>query len=186
MFQGHLKKDYSLSDEYEDFLGGIKIIHTTEFLFDLFKKGKMNFTKQLPWKVTYHDPCHTGRHLIEFDVDKDGSRLWKDAYVGKNEGNCLYEIPREILNSIPGIEFTEMKRIKSNSYCCGGGGGVMTGYGDWAAKNAGLRVQEALETGAEQMISICPFCHYNLNEGAKRIKSDMRVYDLVELIDMVL
>ncbi|MCA1787996.1 MAG: hypothetical protein LC657_18640, partial [Desulfobacteraceae bacterium] len=59
-------------------------------------------------------------------------------------------------------------------------------YGDWAAKNAGLRVKEALDTGAEQMISICPFCHFNLNEGSKRIKSDMKVYDLVELIDMVL
>ncbi len=181
-----IKKDYSLSDEYEDFLSGIRIIHTTEFLFDLFKNGKMKFTKELPWKVTYHDPCHTGRHLIDFEVDKDGSQLWKDAYIGQSEDNCLYDIPREMLTAIPGIDFTEMERTKSNSYCCGGGGGVMTGYGDWAAKNAGLRVQEALDTGAEQMVSICPFCHYNLNEGAKKIKSDMKVYDLVELIDIVL
>ncbi len=180
------KKDYSLSDEYEDYLGGIKIIHTTDFLFQLFKEGKMKFTKELAWKVTYHDPCHTGRHLTDYEVDKDGSQLWKDAYIGKNEDNCLYDIPREMINSIPGIEFTEMARIKSNSYCCGGGGGVMTGYGDWAAKNAGLRIQEGLDTGAEKMVSICPFCHFNLNEGSKRIKSDMKVYDLVELIDMVL
>lgn len=181
-----IKKDYSLSDEYEDFLGGIKIIHTTDFLFQQFKEGKMNFTKELDWKVTYHDPCHTGRHLIDYEVDKDGSQLWKDAYIGKSEENCLYDIPREILKSIPGIEFTEMDRNRSNSYCCGGGGGVMTGYGDWAAKNAGLRVQEAMDTGAEKMVSICPFCHFNLNEGSKRIKSDMKVYDLVELIDMVI
>ncbi len=181
-----IKKDYSLSDEYEDYLGGIKIIHTTDFLFEQFKTGKMEFTKELPWKVTYHDPCHTGRHLIDFEIDKDGSQQWKGAYLGKSEDNCLYDIPREILKSIPGIEFSEMKRIRANSYCCGGGGGVMTGYGDWAAKNAGLRVQEALDTGAEQLVSICPFCHFNLNEGSKRIKSDMKVYDLVELIDLVL
>ncbi len=181
-----MKKDYSLSDEYEDLLGGLEIIHTTDFLFNYFKEGKMKFTKELPWKVTYHDPCHTGRHLIDFDVDKDGSQQWKGSYLGKSEDNCLYDIPREMIKAIPGIDFREMERVKSNSYCCGGGGGVMTGYGDWAGKNAGLRVQEALDTGAEQMVSICPFCHYNLNEGSQRIKSSMKVYDLVELIDMVL
>ena len=48
------------------------------------------------------------------------------------------------------------------------------------------REWQADDTGAEQMVSICPFCHYNLNAGAKRIDSDMRLYDLVELIDMAL
>ncbi len=91
-----------------------------------------------------------------------------------------------MLKAIPGIDFKEMERIRSNSYCCGGGGGVMTGYGDWAVKNAGLRIQEGLDTGAGHMVSICPFCHYNLNEGSKRIKSSMKVYDLVELIDLAL
>jgi len=181
-----MKKDYSLSDEYEEYLGDIEIIHTTDFLFNYFKKGKIKFTKEVPWKVTYHDPCHTGRHMIDFDVDEDGSQQWKGSYLGKSEDNCLYDIPREILKAIPGIEFMEMERIRSNSYCCGGGGGVMTGYGDWAAKNAGLRIQEGLDTGAEHMVSICPFCHYNLNEGSKRIKSTMKLYDLVELIDMAL
>ena len=61
----------------------------------------------------------------------------------------------------------------------------MTGYGDWAAKNASKRIEEGMRTGAEHMVSICPFCHYNLNEGAKRINSDMKLYDLVELIDQV-
>ncbi len=62
----------------------------------------------------------------------------------------------------------------------------MTGYGDWATKNAGLRIEEGMSTGAEHMVSICPFCHYNLNEGAKRIKSPMKLYDLVEFLDMAL
>lgn len=180
------KKDYSLAEEYEEYLDGIEIIHTTDFLFRKFKAGEMKFTKELPWKVTYHDPCHTGRHMFSYDVDEDGSRQWKGSFISKSDEDCLYDVPREILHAIPGLEFTEMERIKGNSYCCGGGGGVMTGYGDWAAKNASLRVQEGLDTGAEQMVSICPFCHYNLNEGAKRLKSDMRVFDLVELIDQVL
>ena len=180
-----IKKDYSLADEYEEMMEGIDVIHTTDYLYKLFKEGKMTFTKELPWKVTYHDPCHTGRHLTDFKVDLDGSEQWKGSYLGKSEENCLYDIPREMLKAIPGVEFKEMERSRDNSYCCGGGGGVMTGYGDWAAKNAGIRIQEGMDTGAEKMVSICPFCHYNLNEGAKRIKSDMRLYDLVELIDMV-
>jgi len=62
----------------------------------------------------------------------------------------------------------------------------MTGFGDWAAKNAGLRVAEAMDTGAAKMVSICPFCHYNLNEGARRIGSTLTTHDLTELIDMAL
>ncbi len=62
----------------------------------------------------------------------------------------------------------------------------MTGFGDWAAKNASLRIQEGEETGAERIVSICPFCHFNLNEGAKRISSQIKVHDLTELIDQVL
>ena len=181
-----IKKDYSLSDEYDELLDGVEVIHTTDFLYNYFKEGKLHFTKELPWKVTYHDPCHTGRHLINFEIDEDGSQQWVGSYLGKNEDGCLYDIPREMLKAIPGIDFREMGRVRSNSYCCGGGGGVMTGYGDWAAKNAGLRVEEGMDTGAEHMVSICPFCHFNINEGAKRVKSSMKLYDLVELIDMVL
>ena len=62
----------------------------------------------------------------------------------------------------------------------------MTGFGDWAAKNAGIRVAEAMETPAEKMVTTCPFCHYNLNEGAKRSGSNMPTHDLTEIINMVL
>lgn len=180
-----IKKDYILSSDYDKMMDGIQVVHTVDLLNTLFKEGKLQFSGELPWKVTYHDPCHTGRHLTKFVVDKDGSQLWKGAYVGLNEEDCLYDIPREILKSIPGIEFVEMERIRDNSYCCGGGGGVMTGYGDWAAKNASKRIEEGMRTGAQHMISICPFCHYNLNEGSRRIGSEMKLYDLVELLDQV-
>jgi heterodisulfide reductase subunit D len=180
-----IKKDYVLSSEHDKSMEGIEVIHTVDLLNNLRREGKLKFSQELPWKVTYHDPCHTGRHLNKFVIDQDGSQLWKGAYIGLNEEDCLYDVPREILREIPGIEFIEMERIRDNSYCCGGGGGVMTGYGEWAAKNASKRIEEGVATGAEHMISICPFCHYNLNEGAKRINSEMRLYDLVELLDQV-
>jgi len=181
-----IKKDYTLSSDYGKFMEGIEVVHTVQILHDLWQKGKLNLTGELPLKVTYHDPCHTGRHLNKFIVDKDGSQLWPGAYLDVSEADCLYDQPRDLLRAIPGVEFTEMERIRGNSYCCGGGGGVMTGFGDWAAKNASSRIEEGMSTGAEQMVSICPFCHYNLNAGAQRIKSPMKLYDLVELIDQVL
>ncbi|GEM_PF-195388 len=181
-----IKKDYTLCADYEKMMEGITVIHTVEYLYNLFKEGKLKFTENLPWKVTYHDPCHTGRHLNKYTFDEDGSVAWKDAYLETQTDDCLYDIPRKLLEAIPGVEFNEMERIKDNSYCCGGGGGCMTGYGDWAAKNASRRIEEGLDTGSEHMVSICPFCHYNLNEGSRRIESSMQLYDLVELIDQVL
>jgi Fe-S oxidoreductase len=180
-----IKKDYSLSSEYKDIMDGIEVIHTVELLYRQLKEGNLEFKDSLDWRVTYHDPCHTGRHLTKFIIDEEGKELWKGAYVGLDESECLYDIPRELIKAIPGISLLEMERIRANSYCCGGGGGVMTGFGEWAARNAGIRIQEGMETGADYMVSICPFCHYNLNEGAKGIKSPMKVLDLVQLLDQV-
>ena len=52
-------------------------------------------------KVTYHDPCHAGRHLTKYLVDKDGSQLWAGAYISLNEEDCLYDIPRELSRPFP-------------------------------------------------------------------------------------
>ncbi len=180
-----INKDYALSSEYENMMDGLEVMHTVQFLNQLYEEGTLKLEGELPMKVTYHDPCHTGRHLNKFEIDEDGSQLWPGAYIGVSEEECLYDIPRKLLTAIPGVELVEMGRIRANSYCCGGGGGVMTGYSDWATGNAAKRIEEGMATGAEDMVSICPFCHYNLNQGAGRIGSSMKLYDLVELLDRV-
>jgi Fe-S oxidoreductase len=146
-------------------MAGIKVVHTVDFLYDLLQEGKLKFENELPWTVTYHDPCHTGRHLNKFKVDKDGSELWEGAYIDVDESECLYDKPREILKAIPGVKFVEMDRIRANSYCCGGGGGVMTGFGDWAAKNAGIRVAEAMETVRKKWSPPVPFVTITSTKG---------------------
>jgi heterodisulfide reductase subunit D len=181
-----LKKDYSLASDYDEIMDGLEVIHTTDLLHRMWKEGKLKFSGDLNMKVTYHDPCHTGRHLNKFEIDKEGKELWPGAYLGMSEEECLYDQPRELLAALPGVELVEMERIRGNSYCCGGGGGVMTGFGEWAMKNAGKRIAEGMETGADNMVSICPFCHYNLNAGAKKIGSDMQLMDLTELVVQVL
>lgn len=167
-------------------MDGIEVIHTADYLHRLWQEGKLPLQNAVEGTFTYHDPCHTGRHLNKFIVDEDGSELWPGAYLELSEEDCLYDQPRELLAAIPGVEVVEMKRVRANSYCCGGGGGVMTGFGDWATKNAGKRISEGVEAGAGDMVSICPFCHYNLNAGAKSIGSTMKLYDLTELIDRAL
>ncbi len=181
-----LTKDYRLADEYEEALSGISIIHTADLLYDMFKKGELPLSIEVNRTVTYHDPCHTGRHLTEYRIDVEGTEQYPGAYLGEDQSECVYEQPRDLLHAIPGLQFREMERVRENSFCCGGGGGVMTGYKDWATKNASLRVEEAMETGADQLISICPFCFVNLTEGAAHIGSQMPVLDITQLIDEAL
>ncbi len=113
-------------------------------------------------KITYHDPCHLGRH------------------------SEVYDAPRNILRSIPRLELIEMPRNMENSWCCGAGGGVKSGYKDWAVEIAIERVKEAEETGAEFLISACPFCKTNLEDAINNSKANIKFLDIVQLLDEIL
>ena len=146
-----LKVDYA--DILEDL--NIEVLHTIEFLLQLIKEKNIQL-KDLGINTTYHDPCHTGRH------------------VG------LYEEPRELLRKIANL--TEMKTIKEAAMCCGAGGGLKKGFPELSLEIAKSRVQEAEETGAENLVSICPFCYRNLSDAIKALNSKMKMVDLLELI----
>ena len=90
-------------------------------------------------KVTYHDPCHIGRHL------------------------GVYEAPRNIINKIPGAEFVEMSATENTARCCGGGGGVRAGFPEVSKEVASKRVKQA--EIAEVLLTTCPFCVNNLIMG---------------------
>ncbi|MFX1239345.1 MAG: (Fe-S)-binding protein, partial [Promethearchaeota archaeon] len=112
----------------------IEILHLPEFLLAKFKSGELKFNNTTDFKITYHDPCHIGRHM------------------------GMYEQPRELLQSIPGIELIEMPRNKHNAWCCGSGGGVRSAFKEMSAFAARERIEEAKETSAEALVSCCPFC----------------------------
>jgi len=98
----------------------------------------------------------------------------------------IYESPRDILKKIPGINFIEMERIKEYSYCCGAGGGVKSAFPKFALQTAKTRIEEAEDTGAEIITSACPFCSTNLNDGIIEKGSNLRFYDISELLLMAL
>ena len=152
-----------------------KIMHVSQFLAEKLEKGEIKWT-QKPFgedkTVTYHDPCHLGRH------------------VG------VYEEPRKVLQSMPGMNYVEMERSKAYQRCCGAGGGVKAGMPDLALSIAKARVGDAIgvlypEDEKKKKTNVfaqaCPFCKRNLSDGRDALlaeeneKADIIIEDIVEI-----
>jgi heterodisulfide reductase subunit D len=147
----------TLRGEYTDDLEA-EVLHIVEFVDELIREGRLKPTREVARKVTYHDPCHLGR------------------YCG------VYDAPRNILASIPGLEFQEMERIREWAWCCAAGGGVRTAFPEEMAKwAAGLRLEEAADTGADTLVTACPFCEQNLGESAKA-SGGLEVVDILKIV----
>ncbi len=108
--------------------------------------------------------------------------LPRPCYLGRY--NSVYELPREILKAIPGIELVEMPRNRSMSFCCGGGNGNIVGEYPGEIRPNNVRAVEAAETGAEVLAVACPFCMIMLEDGVKAVGADkqMAVMDVIELV----
>ncbi|MBQ3686072.1 MAG: (Fe-S)-binding protein [Candidatus Methanomethylophilaceae archaeon] len=131
-----------------------EVLHITEFLARQELK-----LKPIEGKViTYHDPCHLGRHC------------------------GIYDEPRQVIRQIPGVDFREMEYNRNLSHCCGGGGGVRSAYPEESMDIASTRLDEA--EFADVIISTCPFCVNNLSAAKGDRKIEVR--DLVEVIDELL
>ena len=75
-----------------------------------------------------------------------------------------------------------MERIREYAWCCGAGGGVLEAYPDFAACTAAERITEAISTGAEALVSACPWCERNFIDTVKTGKDRIQVYDIIELV----
>ena len=95
----------------------------------------------------------------------------------------IYEIPREVYKKIPGLKLVEMKRNRNHAWCCGAGGGVKIGYPEWAIEISGERIEEAKDTGATILTSVCPFCRTNLSDANDKYNKELEVLDLLEILD---
>jgi Fe-S oxidoreductase len=95
----------------------------------------------------------------------------------------VYEPPRNVLKSIPGLRLVEMNRIKEYTWCCGAGGGVIDAYPDFNMWTAQERIREAKSTGAEALVTACPWCIRNFKDAVKELGDTLKVYDVVELLE---
>lgn len=137
----------------------VKLVHISELLQTLIKNGTIKLSiKDI--NITYHDPCHLGRHC---DV---------------------YEPPRDVIESFSNL--IEMPRNRINAWCCGSGGGVKSAFNDMAIATALDRLEEARSINADILMSTCPFCKLNLCQANDQADEKIEILDLVEFIAKIL
>lgn len=146
--------------QYDALKNEIDTMHYIELLDTLITKGQLTPLKSVDITVTYHDPCYLGRH------------------------NNIYDAPRRVLNSIPGLNLVEMDNNREQSLCCGGGGG-----GPWKSlpqdqQFGVLRIKQAIKTGASIIATACPYCIRMLNDAIETLKVNdkIKVQDISELV----
>ena len=152
----------TLKNEYPSLGGNYEVYHHTEFIQDLISQGKITIQggKFKGKRVTFHDPCYLGR------------------------ANDVYDAPRTLIDAL-GVNYTEMKRSKRNSLCCGAGGAQMFKEPEKGDKDVNvLRTEDALETNPEIIATGCPFCNTMMTDGvkAKEKEGAIEVLDIAELI----
>ncbi|MFC1932108.1 (Fe-S)-binding protein [Chloroflexota bacterium] len=170
-----------------------EVLHTVQFLDRLIKEGKIKFTKTIPMRVTYHDPCHLGRQGEPYIPWEGVERKIKNQLVAYeprkpryNGAWGVYDPPRDVLRSIPGLELVEMERIREYAWCCGAGGGVKEAYPDFSNWTATERIEEAKSTGAEAIVSACPWCERNFIDAINATGENMKVFDIAELVQQAI
>jgi Fe-S oxidoreductase len=139
---------------------GMQVQHYSQVLAEKAGRGELKFSQRLEKTVTYHDPCYLGKH------------------------NGIFDEPRSILKTIPGVTLVEMDRSREKSLCCEGGGGRMWLEGtNPGTRLAQQRIQEAMDTGAEILATACPFCLLTLEEAVKHLNAEenLKVMDIAEI-----
>jgi Fe-S oxidoreductase len=166
-----------------------EILHTVQYLDRLIKQGRIKFSKTIPMRVTYHDPCHLGRQGEPYVPWEGVEKKVKGQIVvyeprkpRYNGALGVYDPPRDVLKSIPGIELVEMERIREYAWCCGAGGGVREAYPDFSQWTATERIEEAKSTGAEAIVSACGWCERNFIDAISATGDKMGVFDITQLV----
>jgi Fe-S oxidoreductase len=167
----------------------IEVLHMTQYLARLIKEGKLRMSREVPLTATYHDPCHLGRlgepwvHWQGKEMKVLGQMIVHDPPKKFRRGaGGVYEPPRDVLKSVPGLRLVEMYRIKEYAWCCGAGGGVIDAYPDFALWTASERLKEAHAVGANAIVSACPWCKGSFLDAARKTGDAIEVYDIIELV----
>ncbi|MBN1189091.1 MAG: (Fe-S)-binding protein [Dehalococcoidales bacterium] len=180
---------YAFKRLYPELGSKVEVLHTLEFIDRLIKEGKLKLNRSVPLSVTYHDPCHLGRQGEPYVPWQGKERkilnqvvIYNPPKPRYNGAWGIYDPPRDILKSIPGLKFSEMERIREYSWCCGAGGGCLDAYPEFSAWTAGERLTEARSAGAEAIVTACPWCERSFMDAVDEHGNKMQVFDLVELV----
>ena len=154
----------TLKHEYPELESHFEVIHIGQLIPDLIDEGRLTLSKTIERKITYHDPCYLGRH------------------------NGIYEEPRKLIKAIPGVEFLEMESARSESLCCGGGGGRIWMETLRNERFCEDRLKQAVATGADSLVTACPYCLSNFKDSAlnQGLSDNYSIMDISELIAQAL
>ncbi|MCP4537661.1 MAG: (Fe-S)-binding protein [Chloroflexi bacterium] len=155
---------HTFKNEYSEFMVNFEIVHVSEYLFQLINEGRLALNKEYEKKVTYHDPCYLGRH------------------------NGIYDDPREVLKKIPGLELREMAESREDSLCCGMGGGRIWFETVVSERFSNLRLEQAVEVGAEVLATCCPYCITQFEDSRLTMKDSeaIQIKDITEILQEVI
>jgi Fe-S oxidoreductase len=155
---------HTFKNDYIEFKANFEVIHISQYLLELIGEGRLEITKEFKKRVTYHDPCYLGRH------------------------NGIYDEPRELLKRIPGLQLVEMPDSKDNSLCCGMGGGRIWMETAKGERFSDLRLQQALSTGAEVLVTACPYCITQFEDSKSILKEceGLEIKDITEILREVI
>lgn len=169
-----------------------EVLHTVQYIDRLIKEGKLKFSRSMPMRVTYHDPCYLGRQGEPYVPWEGKEKKIKNQVVvyeppkpRYNGAWGVYDPPRNILKSIPGVELLEMERIREYAWCCGAGGGAREGYPQFSNWTAMERVEEARATGAEAIVTACGWCERNFLDAIDGVEK-MKVFDIIDLVQQAI
>jgi Fe-S oxidoreductase len=172
---------------------GVQVVHMVEFTDRLLREGQLKFTRPVPVKVTYHDPCHLGRQgetYVPWNGQEKkifGQAVAYDPPRPRYNGAFgVYEPPRNVLRAIPELELVEMERNREAAWCCGAGGGAREAYPDFSNWTAGERLEEAAATGAEAIVTACPWCERNFLDASANGGAGLKVFDVMQLVERAL
>jgi len=151
----------TLKNEYPDFGAAFPVVHTADYFETLIRDGRLQVGTQDLGKLTYHDSCYLGR--------------W----------NNLYDAPRTVLSQANSGPLIEMGRTRSKGFCCGAGGGRMFMEETLGKRINRERTDQVVASGAETLVTACPFCTTMLNDGILEAEEKIPVKDIAEILDEV-
>lgn len=155
---------HTFKNEYPAFNVNFEVIHISQYVFQLVNEGRLTLSKEYAKKVTYHDPCYLGRH------------------------NGVYDEPRGALQKTPGLELVELPEARVDSLCCGMGGGRVWAETEKHERFSNIRVEQAIELGAQVLATACPYCITALEDSrlVTNHADDIEVKDITEIIQEVM
>ena len=151
----------TLKNDYAEMGIELDVVHHSQFIDELINENRIEPKPYVDEDITFHDPCYLGRHNSEYDA------------------------PRKVLQSVlKKGRIKEMEQSKSDSFCCGAGGGNM-----WYEIKTGERinqhrVNQAVDTEAKTIAAACNFCNIMLEDGVKTTgnEENIRVVDIAEMV----